>query len=73
VVKIFFREVVRLNGLPQNIDNDRDIWFIDRFWRELFRLLGIDLILNTSYHPQSDGQTKIVNKWVEGYLRNYVS
>ena len=28
---------------------------------------------STSYHPQTDGQTKIVNKWVEGYLRNYVS
>jgi hypothetical protein len=28
---------------------------------------------STSYHPQTNGQTKIVNKWLEGYLRNYVS
>lgn len=26
-----------------------------------------------SYHPKTDGQTKIVNKWVEGYLQNYVT
>jgi hypothetical protein len=34
---------------------------------------GTELTPSTSYHPQTDGQTEIVNKWVEGYLRNYVS
>jgi len=43
------------------------------FWHELFRLVGTDLTLSTSYQPQTDGQTEIVNKWLEGYLRNYVS
>jgi hypothetical protein len=28
---------------------------------------------STSYHPQTDGKTDIVNKWIEGYLQNYVS
>ena len=43
------------------------------FWQELFRLVGTNLTPSTSYHPQTDGQTEIVNKWIEGYLRNYVS
>ena len=43
------------------------------FWQEIFQLVGTDLTLNTSYHPQTDGQTEIVNKWLEGYLRNYVA
>jgi hypothetical protein len=68
----FFREVFRLHGLPRNIVNDRDSRFIGTFWRELFRLVGIKLTPNTRYHPQRDGQIEIVNKWVEGYLRNYV-
>jgi hypothetical protein len=73
VVELFFREVFRLHGLPRNIISDRDSRFIGTFWRELFRLVGTELTPNTSYHPQTDGQIKIVNKWVEGYLRNYVS
>jgi hypothetical protein len=71
VAELFFREVFRLQGLSKNI-SDRDSRFIGTFWRELFRLVGIELTPSTSYHPQKDGQTEIVNKWVEGYLRNYV-
>jgi hypothetical protein len=72
VAELFFREVFRLHGLPRQIVSDRDGCFINAFWQELFRLVGTELATSTSYHPQTDGQTEIVNKWVEGYLRNYV-
>lgn len=35
--------------------------------------MWIVLTPSTSYHPQTNGQTEIVNKWLEGYLTNYVS
>ena len=70
---MFFREIFRLHGLPKTIISDRDSCFMGRFWQELFRLVGTKLTLSTSYHPQTDGQTEIVNKWLEGYLLNYVS
>lgn len=38
----------------------------------MFRLVGTNLTPSTSYHLQIDGQTEIVNKWVEGYLWNCV-
>jgi hypothetical protein len=41
--------------------------------KQLFYLVGTELTANTNYHPKIDGQTEIVNKWVEGYLRNYVT
>eukprot|EP00253_Pinus_taeda_P001507 PITA_01507 len=73
VAELFFREVFRLHGLPKTIVSDRDNHFMGGFWQELFWLVGMELTPRTSYHPQTDGQTEIVNKWLEGYLRNYVS
>jgi hypothetical protein len=70
VVELFFGEVFRLHGLPRNIISDRDSLFMGTFWRELFQLVGIEITPITIYHPQIDGKTDIVNKWVEGYLRN---
>jgi hypothetical protein len=72
VAELFFREVFRLHGLPKTIISDRDNRFMSTFWQELFRFFGMALTTSTRYHPQTDGQTEIVNKWVEGYLRNYV-
>ena len=73
VAELFFWEVFKLHGLPNTIVSDRDSRFTGAFWKELFRLVGTELATSTSYHPQSDGQTEIVNKWIEGYLRNYVA
>lgn len=72
VAKLFFKEVFRLHGLPKNIVSDRDSIFISVFWQELFRLMGMELTPSTIYHPQTNGQTNIVNKWIEGYLHKYV-
>jgi hypothetical protein len=66
VAELFFREIFRLHGLPKTIVSDRDSRFMSTFWQELFRLVGMALTPTTNYHPQTDGQTEIINKWVEG-------
>jgi hypothetical protein len=73
VAELFFREIFKLHSLPKTIVNDRDSRFMSTFWQELFKLVGMALTPSTNYHPQMDGQTEIVNKWVEGYLINYVA
>lgn len=70
---LFFREVFRLHGLPRRIVTDRDNKFMSLFWQEIFRLSGTNLTPSTNYHPQTYGQMEIVNRWVEGYLKYYVT
>lgn len=37
------------------------------------RLQGVQLAMSLAYHPQSDGQIKVVNKSLEHYLRAFVA
>jgi hypothetical protein len=73
VATALMETVQKLHGSSKIIVSDRDPIFTGHFWTELFSCLGTQLAHSSSYHPQSDGQTEIVNKCLEGYLRCFVS
>lgn len=72
VASLFMNTVVKLHGLPHSLVSDHDPLFISQFWHELFRLSGTLLRLSSAYHPQSDGQTEMLNRVIEQYLRAFV-
>jgi hypothetical protein len=72
VAVAFVDQVFKLHSLPQVIVSDRDPVFTSTLWRELFKLVGTELAMSSSRHPQTDGQTERVNQSLETYLRCFV-
>jgi reverse transcriptase-like protein/integrase-like protein len=59
-------------GVPRGIITDRDSRWTGDFWKEVSTALGANRHLTTSYHPQADGQTEILNQTLEVSLRAYI-
>jgi transposase InsO family protein len=66
------REIARLHGIPKAIVSDKDTKFTSNFLRGVFKGLHTNMNFSTTYHPQSNGQTKRVNQVIRDMLRMYV-
>jgi hypothetical protein len=73
IVNLFFKEIVRLHGLPKSTVSDRDTKFIGHFWKTLWKKLGTNMAFSSTYHLQTDGQTELVNRSLGDLLRSLVT
>jgi len=69
VARLYFNRIVELYGLPKTIVSYRDVRFTSHFFRTLWHMVGTKLKFSTAYHPQTDGQTEVVNRSLGNLLR----
>ena len=70
---LYARNIFRLRSLPKTVVSDRGTQFIARFWMGLCKILKIEALLSTPYHPETDRQTERMNAILEQYLRAYIN
>jgi len=70
VTDLYFKEIVRLHGIPKTITSDRDVKVLSHFWRTLWRNMDTKLKFSSASHPQTDGQT--VNRILGNLLQSFV-
>lgn len=71
--KMFFENIYRHHGLPSVIISDRDPVFMGKFWKSLFSTLKTKISPSSAYHPQTDGQTEIMNRKIEEMIRCFAN
>jgi hypothetical protein len=69
--KLFFEQVWVNFGIPKSIISDRYNRFLSAFWSSLWSMFHTKLTKTTSFHPQTNGHTYIVNKMIVHIFHMY--
>jgi hypothetical protein len=69
--ELYFHHVLPHFGLPRIIISDIYSCFLSGFCKTIGALLGCHLKFYTTSHPQTDGQTEVVNKVLVHSLRTH--
>ncbi len=70
---LFHKNVELKFGSPRGIISDCDTRITSKFWAEICAYSLIKRYMSTAFHPQTDGQTEILNRILKNYLQAYTN
>ena len=67
--RLFLREIVWLHGVSVSIVSDMDLRFTTYFWKSFQKAMGTQFPMSTTFHQQTDGQSKRTIQVLKDMLR----
>jgi O-acetyl-ADP-ribose deacetylase (regulator of RNase III) len=72
IAKEFVEKFVCFHGAPKSIVSDQGADFLSKVFSACCKLLKIEKLHTTAYHPQSDGALERSHRTLSEYLRHFV-
>ncbi|GKE41344.1 putative reverse transcriptase domain-containing protein [Tanacetum coccineum] len=69
LTRLYIKEIVSQHGVLISIISARDNHFTSIFWQSIQNALGTQLDMSTTYHPETDGQSKRTIQTLEDMLQ----
>lgn len=72
IAKEFVTKIVCEYGIPKKLITDQGTNFLSQIFKDTCKLLRIDKIQTTAYHPESNGALERSHRTLAEYLKNFV-
>ena len=65
---MYILEIIRLHGVSVSIISDKDPRFTTHFWKSFQKAMGTQLTMSTTFHPHTNGPSKMTIQVLEDML-----
>jgi len=69
LVRLLCEEVIPMFGVPEALLSDRGANLLSHLMRDVCRMLGMEKLNTTAYHPECDGMVERFNRTLKSMLR----
>lgn len=73
VARAFVEKIVLKHGVPHQLLTDQGSNFVSGLMTEVCKLLGVERLRTTPYHPEANGAVERLNQTVKGLLSHLVA
>ena len=73
IAKEFVQKIVLEHGIPDRILTDQGTNFLSEIFKDVCKLLKIEKIQTSAYHPESNGALERTHRTLTEYLRHYIN